>query len=104
MSIHALERLISLDNRSLVRDDKTSNCSRGEGGKDTRNQGRESEARNITGASRGQLRQNTNLDTERADVAESTESIGCNELGARAEIGVSRVRGESMESVVLVLK
>lgn len=92
------------NNRSLVCDDETSNSSRGKSRKDTRNQGRESETRNVSGASRGQLGQNTNLDTERTDVAKSAESIGGNELGARAEVGVRCVGGESMESVVLVLK
>ncbi|KAH6603754.1 hypothetical protein Trco_007200 [Trichoderma cornu-damae] len=69
----------------LCGDDQTSDGGRGQGRKDTGNEGGEGESRNVAATGRGQLAQNTNLDTQGADVAETAEGIGGNELGARRQ-------------------
>lgn len=90
----------------LVGDDETSDTGRGEGGQDTGDQGRDGKTGNVTTASGGELAENTDLDTERTNVAETAESVGGDELGSRGHavvLGGGVLGGEVGESVVLVL-
>jgi len=91
----------------LIGDDKTGDTGGGESGQDTRDEGRNSKTGNITTSRGGKLAENTNLDTEGADVAESTEGVGGDELRAgreAVELGGGVVGGERGEGVVLVLE
>lgn len=55
---------------------------------DTSGQGGEGQPGDITTTAGGQLRQDTNLDTERANVAESTEGVRGNEVRTRRQLFV----------------
>lgn len=84
--------------------DKTGDGGRGQGREDTSDEGRKGKSGDVTTTGRGQLAQNTNLDTQRANVAEAAESVGGNELGARRHVGVVIVGGHGVEGIVLVLE
>lgn len=89
--------------RELGGNDETSDGGRGQGRENTRDKGRKGKSGDVTTTGRGQLAENTNLDTQGANVAESAESIGGNELGARRHVGVVWVGGHGVEGIVLVL-
>lgn len=88
----------------LGSNDQTSDGSRGQGRENTGNQGRQGKSRDVTATGRGQLAQNTNLDTQRANVAEAAEGVGGNELGARRHLGVVWIGGHGVEGIVLILQ
>ena len=91
----------------LGSDDKTSNTGRGEGGQNTRDEGRNGKTRNVTSSRGGKLAENTDLNTQGTDVAETAESVGGDELGAGGEavvLGGGVGGGEVSEGVVLVLE
>lgn len=73
---------------SLVRDHKTSNSSRSQGSHDAGNKSREGEFRHISTSRGSELGKNTNLNTERADIAKAAASISGNKLRTRTERGV----------------
>ena len=89
-------------------DDKTSDTGRGESGENTRDESRDSKLGNITTARGGELAEDTDLDTEGADVAEAAEGVGGDELGAGGEAVEFVVLGggvcEEGEGLVLVLE
>lgn len=89
----------------LLSDDKTSNGSRGERSHDTREKGRDGKTRDITTSRRSKLTEDTNLDTQGTNVAETAAGIGGDEHGARGELGVGLDSAAELgESVVLVLQ
>lgn len=83
--------------------DQTGNRGRGQGREDARNQSRQGKSGDITTTRWRQLAENTNLDTQGANVAESAESVGSNELRAGRQGGVVRVGGHGVEGIVLIL-
>lgn len=98
--------LVSSKVGQLGGDNKTSNTGRGEGGQNTRDKGRDGKTRNVTTSRGGKLAENTNLDTQGSNVAETAESVGGDELGAGGEAvvwGGGVGGGEVSEGVVLVL-
>jgi len=89
----------------LGSNDKTSDTGRGEGGQNTRDEGRDGKTGNITSSRGGKLAENTDLDTQGTDVAETAESVGGDELrtgGKAVVLGGGVVGGEVSEGVVLV--
>lgn len=81
-------RLLAVENQTdLVRDDETSNSGGSQRGSNAGDEGRHGEARNLAGARGSKLAENTDLDTERTNVAETADGVGGNELGARRQIG-----------------
>lgn len=89
----------------LVGDDETGDGGRGQCSKNTRDEGRDSQAGDVTATRGGELAENTNLDTERTDVAETAESVGGDESGSGSEVLIAILAaGEGGESVVLVLQ
>jgi hypothetical protein len=104
---HIIPRLlVSCKVGQLGGDDETSDTGRGESSQDTGDQSRDGKTGNVTTTSGGELAENTNLDTQRTDVAETAEGVGGDELGAGGEAVVLRggiVGGEVGEGVVLVL-
>lgn len=91
----------------LIGDDKTSDTGGGEGGQDTRDESRDGKTGNVTTSRGSELAENTDLDTEGADVAETAESVGGDELragGEAVELGGLVGGGEGGESIVLVLE
>ena len=99
--------LVSSKVGQLGSDDKTSDTGRGEGGQNTRDKGRDGKTRNVTSSRGGKLAENTNLNTQGTNVAETAESVGGDELGAGGEavvLGGGVGGGEVSEGVVLVLE
>lgn len=84
-------------------DDETSHGSGCQSGDDTRDESRNSQFSHITTTGRSNLSEDTNLNTQRADVAETAKGICGNESGARRQIFVVLVSGEIVEAVVFVL-
>lgn len=93
----------SFEDNFLVRDHETSNSGRSQSSHDAGDEGREGEFRHISASRGSELGQNTNLNTERADVAKAAAGISGNKLRASSEGGVVFQSSEVMESVVLVL-
>lgn len=96
-------RLSHLSHLVLVGDNKTSDRGGGEGGEDTRDKGGESETGDIGGSLGSKLAENTDLDTERTDVAEPAARVGRDETRSGREVGVVGAGGKCREGVVLVL-
>lgn len=89
--------------RDLGSDDQPRNARRCQRRKHTRDQRRKGKTRDIATALGRELAQDTNLDTERANVAKAADGIGRDELRAGGEVGVCGVGGEGREGVVFVL-
>ena len=90
--------------RDLVRYDETCHSRRRESRRDARNQRRQRQLADVAAARRRELSENTNLDTQGANVAKTAQRVRGNELRARREVLVVEVRGEIMECIVLVLR
>lgn len=87
----------------LTADDQTSDGRRCQGREHTRDQSRYSQSGDVTATARGELTKDTDLDTERSNVAESTERVCGNEETARSQSLELLALREHLESVVLVL-
>lgn len=83
---------------------QTSNRCRRQCRQDTRDQGTDGQSGNITRPTRGNLRQDTNLRAQRSNVAETTESICCDQSGTGGEVGVHGVAGQGGECDEFVLE
>jgi hypothetical protein len=92
------------DLAGLVGHNQSSHCGRGEGGHDTGDESRDSELSNFTTAGRSELAEDTDLNTQGADVAKTANSVGGDELGAESEALVVGILGKHGESIVLVLR
>ncbi|CAI6339751.1 unnamed protein product [Periconia digitata] len=90
----------------LVLDNQSSHAGTRQGGNDTGEQSTKGKTGYITTAGGRDLRQHTNLGTERTNVSETTDGVGSNEPGARGEIvvrGIGILCGdESVEGHKLV--
>ena len=98
-----LRALSNREVRNLGSDHQPSNGRRRQRRKDTRDQRRECQSRDITTALGRELTEDTDLDTERANVAKAAYGVCGNELRAGGEVGVVRVGGEGREGIVFVL-
>lgn len=72
----------------LIRDEETRNRRTRECTNRTREHSRDSDPRHITTTARRDLRQDTDLVTQRADVGKTTEGIGDNQARAVGEVSV----------------
>lgn len=88
----------------LSGDNHTSDRGRSQGRKDTRNEGREGQSRDVATSLGGEFTEDTNLDTEGTNVTETAARVGSDELGSGGEVGVGGVRGEGRESNIFVLR
>lgn len=102
---HANLQSLRLDKvGELGGNNQTGNRGRGQGREDARNQGRQGKSGDVATTRRRQLAENTNLDTQGANVAKSAESVGGNELRAGRQVGVVGVGGHGVEGIVLILQ
>lgn len=84
--------------------DQTGNRGRGQGREDARDQSRQGKSGDIATTRWRQLAEDTNLDTQGANVAESAQGVGSNKLRAGRQSGVVGVGGHGVEGIVLVLQ
>lgn len=89
--------------RNLARHHQACDAGRRKSSKNTRAQRRKGQGGYVSGSGGRELAEDTNLNTQRANVSESAESVGGDELGSRGQVGVVFVLGQESESVVLVL-
>ena len=87
-------------NRRLVRDHQPSHGRGSQRREDARRERAECEAADVAAAGGGDLREDADLDTEGAKVAEAADGVGGDEVGAGGEL---RLGGEGLEGCVLVL-
>lgn len=88
----------------LVRHHQTCDAGRGKGSKNTRAKRRKGQGGHVSSSGRCELTQDTNLNTERANVAEPAESVGGDELGSGRQVGVVWVRNKGGKGIVLILR
>jgi hypothetical protein len=88
----------------LGSNDKTCHGGRRQGREHAGNEGRNSQARDISTTRRSQLSKNTDLNSQGADVAETTASVGGNQTRTVSELTSLAEGLELTESDVLVLK
>jgi hypothetical protein len=86
----------------LAGNDKPSHRSGRQSRENTSNKSRESQARHISTARRGKLSEDTDLNTERADVSETAASVGSDEAGTGRKLTGQCQFPELAESNVLV--
>lgn len=87
----------------LVGDDQTGDRGRGERGEDARDKGGERQAGDVGRSLGRKLTKDTDLDTERANVAEAAARVRGDETRSGGETGVLGAGGQSRKGVVFVL-
>jgi hypothetical protein len=97
------QRLRVEESVGLGGDDHAGDGSRGQGGKDTRDQCRQGQSGDITTSLGCKFSKNTDLNTQRTNVSETAACVGSDELRSGGKAGVGGVGGESAEGNILVL-
>jgi hypothetical protein len=92
------------EDSTLIQNQQTSNRSTAECAQDTGDQRTDSQTRNVASTARSDLGKHTDLRAERANVAETAETVCRDELGASGHFGVGSLVNEGGEGEVLVLR